>query len=107
MEYGQSKSNTRIIKTQRKKVKGETKEEFKLGNTQLEMTEKYKYLGYLQNSKNNNDHHIKNIKGKTEAAYQKMMALTGNSNFSVIEMDTIWKAVEACITPIITYGGEI
>ena len=35
-----------------------------------------------------------------------MMALTGNSNFSMIEMETIWKVVEACISPIITYGGE-
>ena len=35
-----------------------------------------------------------------------MMALTGNSNFHMIEMETIWKVVEACIIPIITYGGE-
>ena len=27
-----------------------------------------------------------------------MMALVGNANFSLIEMETIWKVVEACIT---------
>ena len=36
-----------------------------------------------------------------------MMALIGNSNFSMIEMKTIWKVVETCISPIIPYGGEI
>ena len=36
-----------------------------------------------------------------------MMALIGNSNFHMIEMETIWKVVEACIIPIITYGGEV
>ena len=107
VEYGKSKSNTQIIKTQKRKRKDQTKEELKLGDIPLEMTDKYKYLGYIQNTKNNNEDHIKIIKGKTEAEYQKMMALTGNSNFSMIEMETIWKVVEACITPIITYAGEI
>ena len=50
---------------------------------------------------------MKYIKGKAEGAFQKMNALTGNSNFSMIEMETIWKVVETCIAPIITYGGEI
>ena len=36
-----------------------------------------------------------------------MIALTGNSNFSMIEMEIIWKVLQACIAPIITYGGEI
>ena len=104
IEYGQAKSNTQIIK---RKTKVTKKENFKLGEIPLENTEKYKYLGYIQNSKNNNEDHMKHIKGKTEAAFQKMNALTGNSNFSMIEMETIWKVVEACILPIITYGGEI
>ena len=73
----------------------------------LERTEIYKYLGYLQNSKNNNDDHIKQIKGKAEAASKKMMTLAGNSNFSMIELEVIWKLVEAYITPRITYAGEI
>ena len=72
----------------------------------LKSTEKYKYLGYTQNTKNNNDDHIKTVKGRTEAAYQQMMALAGNSNFENVEMETIWTVLKACITPAITYSGE-
>ena len=103
VEYGQSKSNSQIIK-HRKRINNQVN--FKLGGMTLEQTEKYKYLGHIQNDKNNNEDHYKQLKGKIEAAYQKMIALTGNSNFSMIEMETIWKVVEACIIPIITYGGE-
>ena len=104
VEYGQVKSNTQIIG---RKTKANKKESFKLGDIPLENTDKYKYLGYFQNSRNNNEDHMKYIKGKAEGAFQKMNALTGNSNFSMIEMETIWKVVETCIAPIITYGGEI
>ena len=58
----------KIIKNRRTK---KTKEKFNLGDMPLEMTENYKYLGYIQNSKNNNEDHLKSIKGKTEAANQK------------------------------------
>ena len=59
VEYGQPKSNTQIIKNRRTK---KTKEKFNLGDMPLEMTENYKYLGYIQNSKNNNEDHLKSIK---------------------------------------------
>ena len=68
IEYGKSKSNSQIIKG---KKKMSNKEEFKIGDMVLENTEKYKYLGHIQNSKNNNEDHLKQIKGKVEAAYQK------------------------------------
>ena len=103
IEYGEPKSNALKVKHTRKKQIEET---FHLGETQLKNANKYKYLGYIQNTKNNNDDHYKQIKGKTEAAYQKMMALTGNSSFMQIEMETIWTVMEACIVPIIIYGGE-
>ena len=74
---------------------------------ELKPTEKYKYLGLLQNQKNNNEDHLNSIKGKVEASYQKMMALVGNASFSNIQMETIWTVTQACISPIITYGGEI
>ena len=104
IEYGQPKSNSQIIG--KKRIANENTK-FVLGDIPLEPTDKYKYLGYIQNSKNNNEDHLKQIKGKVEAAYQKMMALVGNSNFSMVEMETILKVVEACILPIITYSGEI
>ena len=68
--------------------------------------DKYKYIGLTQNLKNNYDDHFKIVKGKLEGAYQKMMALIGNSAFSGIEMEAIWTVVQACLLPIITYGGE-
>ena len=49
---------------------------------------------------------MKMTKAKTEAAFQKMMSLTGSSDFMQIEMETIWTVIEACIIPIIIYGGE-
>merc|ERR1712008_433270 len=35
-----------------------------------------------------------------------MMSLTGNSDFSQIEMETIWTVFEACVIPTIIYSGE-
>ena len=35
-----------------------------------------------------------------------MMALVGNENFSMIEMEAIWNVVQSCMQPIITYAGE-
>ena len=102
VEYGEPKSNVLKVKHTRKKKE----ENFYIGDQQLKEADKYKYLGHLQNSKNNNNDHMQMTKGKTEAAYQKMMALTGGSDFMQIEMETIWTVLEACIIPIIIYGGE-
>ena len=51
-------------------------------------------------------HHISEIKGKAEAAYQTMLAIAGNNRFHNIQMKAIWKMLETCIIPILTYGGE-
>ena len=103
IEYGASKSNLQLIKHNKKP---NAMPQFKLGNMELEITDKYTYLGLIQNSKNNNDDHINSLKGKVEAAYQKMLALAGDEDFSNIEMKVMWKILESCISPIITYGGE-
>ena len=73
---------------------------------ELEYTNKYKYLGHMQNEQNNLQDHLKCTRAKVEAAYQKLIALTGNATFHEIEMETIWTVVETCILPIITYSGE-
>ena len=86
--------------------KEETPITHKIWEIELKPTTKYKYLGLIQNIKNNLEDHYSAIKGKLEGAYQKMIALIGNSAFSGIEMETIWTVVEACLMPIITYGGE-
>ena len=103
IEFGESKSNTMSIQNRKTKKK---EHEYKVGEMQLKETNKYKTLGYMQNTKNNNDDHLKAIRGKTEAAYQNMMALVGNENFSMIEMEAIWNVVQSCMQPIITYAGE-
>ena len=100
VEFGEPKS--RILKI----GKGKTNVDFTLGEMKLQYTEKYDYLGEILNSKGNLTDHIVKIKGKTEAAYQTLLALAGNKQFHNIEMKAIWKMVEACIIPITTYAGE-
>ena len=51
-------------------------------------------------------HHISEIKGKAEAAYQTMLTIAGNKQFHNIRMKATWKMLETCIIPILTYGGE-
>ena len=62
--------------------------EFNLEDLNLKYTDKYKYLGYIQNNKNNLEHHIKTLKGKVENAYQTLLAIAGNKNCNNIEMQT-------------------
>ena len=80
IEYGSSKSNTQRIRHSRKK---QPEVKHTIGDMEIQQSEKYKYLGLIQNQKNNNEDHFKNIKGKLESAFQKMIALIGNSAFSL------------------------
>ena len=50
----------------------------------LEPTNNYKYLGMTLNSKGNLEDHLKKIKGKTEAAFQTILNLSGNDKFHKI-----------------------
>ncbi len=86
--------------------KGKEKPNLYLGNDKLEYVQTYKYLGITMNNKGNLENHIKEIKKKTEAAYQTILAILGNKCYNNIELETAWKLVETCIQPIITYGGE-
>ena len=100
VEFGEPKSKIlKIGKTTNPK-------EFSLGELVLKYTEKYKYLGETFNTKGNLSDHIAEIKGKAEAAYQTLLSIAGNKYFHNIEMKIIWKMIETCIIPIITYGGE-
>jgi hypothetical protein len=99
IEYGEAKS--KIMKIGKK---GD-KPNFKLGPMTLQYTDKYKYLGQVNNGKNNADHHIEETKGKSEAAFQTSQMIAGNSNFNGIEMEAFWEMIETCVIPIITYSG--
>jgi hypothetical protein len=58
------------------------------------------------NNKGNLKNHIREITKKTEAAYQPILAILGNTSYNNIELETAWKLVETCIQPIITYMEE-
>ena len=73
----------------------------------LEYTDKYKYLGYVQNNKNNIEGHTKETKTKEGNASQTLLAIAGNKDFRNIEMQTIWELTQSCIASTISYGSEI
>ena len=50
--------------------------------------------------------HIKLVEGKVEAAYQTILAVAEDREFKGIQMRCIWKLVDTCIIPIITYSCE-
>ena len=80
--------------------------ELKLGENTIEETEKYTYLGEVNNRGMNLKDQIKSIEGKVEAAYQTLVAVAEDQNFKTIKMECIWKLVKTCIIPIITYASE-
>ena len=87
---------------------GKTKQEIelKIGDNVVEETDKYTYLGEVNNKAMNLKDQIKNIEGKVEAAYQTLVAVAEDQNFKGIKMKCIWKLVKTCIVPIITYASE-
>ena len=100
IEFGMAK--TKFIKTTGCKQTVE----LKLGKKNLEETDKYPYLGNITNQKMNLKDQIKSIEGKVEAAYQTLITIAEDDEFRKIKMECIWKLVETCIIPIITYACE-
>ena len=47
------------------------------------------------------------VKGKTEAAYQRILTTADSATFYETEMEIIWKAISTNIIPIMTYSGEV
>ena len=77
-----------------------------IGNTELEETETYKYLGMTLNNKGTLQNHIEDIKGKVHIATQTILNVAAYQDYRIIEMETIWKLYKTCIVPIITYSAE-
>ncbi len=48
---------------------------------ELEYTDSYKYLGFMQNTHNNVKNHIQTLKREPEASYQRILALAFNTAF--------------------------
>ena len=97
--FGKEKS--KIMTTNKK-----NKTTFRLGNTELEKTDKYKYLGEIINEKHNLEDQIKQNRMKSEGALQTILGIAKDPHLKGIEMDTVWKLLETCIIPILTYGCE-
>ncbi len=74
---------------------------------ELKESNNYKYLGLIQNNKNNMKHHLTIMKGKVDVVYQRILALAGNTTFKNIDMESIWINVQSKLEPIITYSGEV
>ena len=100
IKFGEEKS--KIIKIGKKL----TQTDFHLGQMNLGYCDKYKYLGVIFTNKNNMDEHIKEIKKKSEAAFNTAMAIAGSTDLKNMELKVIWELIETCILPIITYGWE-
>ena len=77
-----------------------------IGDTILDSTTTYKYLGVTTNNRGTMENHIKKTKGSVEAALQTILNLAGSAEFNHMKMATIWRLVDVCITPIITYAAE-
>ena len=86
--------------------KSKTPIELKIGDNIIDETDRYTYLGEVNNKGMNLKDQIKNIESKVEAAYQTIVAIAEDSNFKTIKMECIWKLVKTCIIPIITYASE-
>ena len=100
IEYGMPKTKYLTIGGKNKEMN------LKLGNQQIQETEKYTYLGEINNRKMNLKDQIESISRKTEVAYQTLMAITGDREFKGIRMASIWRLISTCIIPIITYASE-
>ena len=101
VEFGEEKSNVMKIGLNKQNP------EFTLRDMNLKYTDKYKYLGYVQNNKNNLEDHTKATEAKVENAYQMLLAIAGNTNFNNIELQTIWELTQSCMTSTIAYISAI
>jgi len=99
IQFGEEKTKCMVIGSKHKPT-------LKLGAMVIETTNKYKYLGEIIHEKMNLESNITEARGKAEGALQTLLAIAGDPTLRGIQMDTIWKLVETCIIPVITYGSE-
>ena len=102
IEFGDAKSKIMIIG---KKANDDSM--WKIGDKVMQTTENYKYLGETINRKRSMKNQLKETRRKVEGALQTILTVSGDPNLNGIQMETIWKLMEACIKPIATYGSEL
>ena len=98
--FGQEKSKTMNTTTKA------NKESKIMGEMMLEETAKYKYLGELITKRGTLIPQIEEAERKAQATLQTILTIAGDPTMKGIQMDTMWKLVETCIIPTITYGSE-
>jgi hypothetical protein len=98
--FGKEKSKVMVIKDKEHNTK------ITMGDMELGVTDRYKYLGEIINNKRNIKDHTIEIRRKAEGALQTILTIAGDPCLKKIEMEVIWKLVETCIIPIIVYSGE-
>ncbi len=99
--FGEEKSKVMLIGQK------QLKKEKNLGTMSLKCTDNYKYLGEIINNKRSLQNQINEAKRKAEGALQTIMVIAGDPTLRGIQMETIWKLVETCIMPILSYGSEL
>ena len=99
LTFGEEKSKLMTIGTATNHI-------LNVGKMKLEQTNTYKYLGEIITDNKNLDKHINDAKRKAEAAYHTILTIAADPQLRGIQMETIWRLVETCIIPIITYGAE-
>lgn len=104
IEFSPEKSN--IIQIGNDPQNPKKAHKFKVGTLPIDYTKKYRYLGYVFNEKANLSEHISTVKSKSEIAYQTIISLLGNREFGNIRMTAVWKLLETCVIPVITYASE-
>ena len=97
--FGEEKSKVMIMK---KKPQQQT--QLKLGEMKIKTTENYKYLGEIINHKKTTKNQIDEAKRKAEGALQTILTIAGDPILRGIQMETIWKLIDTCVTNL---GGNM
>ena len=100
--FGEEKSKVMIMKKN-----PQLQTQLKLGEMIIKTTENYKYLGEIINHKKTTKNQIDEAKRKAEGALQTILTIAEDPILRGIQMETIWKLIDTCIIPIITYGSEL
>ena len=100
--FGEEKSKVMIMKKN-----PQLQTQLKLGEMKIKTTENYKYLGEIINHKKTTKNQIDEAKRKAEGALQTILTIAGDPILRGIQMETIWKLIDTCIIPIITYDSEL
>ena len=85
-------------------TRNRTRHNFKLGDTMLELTDTYHYLGVTFS---NNGSYLNARKHNVSQAKKAMFLLLAKSNKADLPPDLVLKLFDHTVSPILTYGSEV